>query len=235
MTKRLRQFRSPEHRGHADDDRHRPDHRARDADDQRRHPGHPHRGGSLRRSTRSRVRSRPGVPVTVTIRATDVARQHRPRLHADAIIQANTGNQTSSPTQSRSPTAPGPARSLHWSGGAVALTCADYSAPPKVGPEFVRGEPRTVRGASSIAPGQTALAGTPAGKTGVPIAQYRRARSSRRPSARWTVRNLVPEISERIVLAHRRVRVEPSDTVSGERPGLIPTRLHRSGDQSSGP
>ncbi len=175
-----------------------------------------------------------GVPVTVTIRATDVGGNTVPGYNADAIIQANTGNQSISPTQVTFTNGAwtGPV-TFKGAGGSVALTCADYSAPPKVGTSnsFVV-SPGPFAGLQVLLPGQTALGGTPAGKTGVPTTQTAGTPFTMTVRAVDQYWNLVPGISDRIVLGSTDAFAwMPSDTVLVNGQVLIPTRLHKSGDQ----
>jgi hypothetical protein len=175
-----------------------------------------------------------GVPVTVTIRATDVGGNTVPGYNADAIIQANTGNQSISPTQVTfaNGTWTGPV-TFQGAGGSVALTCADYSAPPKVGTSnsFVV-SPGPFAGLQVLLPGQTALGGTPAGKTGTPTTQTAGTQFTMTVRAVDQYWNLVPGVSDRIVLGSTDAFAwMPSDTVLVNGQVLIPTRLHKSGDQ----
>jgi hypothetical protein len=118
-------------------------------------------------------------------------------------------------------------------GGAVALTCADYSAPPKVGTSnsFVV-SPGPFTGLQVLLPGETALGGTPSGKTGVPTTQTAGTQFTVTVRAVDQFWNLVPGVSDRIVLASTDAFAwMPSDTVLVNGQVLIPTRLHKSGDQ----
>ncbi|HLQ67866.1 MAG TPA: FlgD immunoglobulin-like domain containing protein [Candidatus Limnocylindrales bacterium] len=175
-----------------------------------------------------------GVPITVTIRATDAGGNTVPGYNADAIIQANTGNQSITPTSVTFTNGTWTGQvTFKGAGGAVALTCADYSAPPKVGTSnsFVV-TPGPFTGLQVLLPGETALGGTPAGKTGVPTTQTAGTQFTTTVRAVDQFWNLVPGVSDRIVLASTDAFAwMPSDTVLVNGQVLIPTRLHKSGDQ----
>ena len=176
-----------------------------------------------------------GTPVSVTVRATDASSNTVPGYNGDAILQANTGNQSITPTNITFSNGTWTGNvTFKGAGGAVALTCADFSAPPKTGTSntFVV-NPGPFAGLQVILPGETALGGTPTGKTGTPTTQ-----SAGNPFT-VTVRavdqywNLVPGVNDRIVLTSTDAFAwMPSDTVLINGQVLIPTRLHKSGLQT---
>jgi hypothetical protein len=176
-----------------------------------------------------------GVPASITVRATDVSGNTVPGYNADCILQANTGNQSITPTNITFVNGTWTGNvTFMGAGGAVALTCADFSAPPKTGTSnsFVV-NPGPFAGLQVILPGETALGGTPTGKTGTPTTQ-----SAGNPFT-MTVRavdqfwNLVPGVNDRIVLTSTDTFAwMPSDTVLVNGQVLIPTRLHKSGLQT---
>lgn len=176
-----------------------------------------------------------GVPVSITVRATDVSGNTVPGYNGDAILQANTGNQSITPTSITfaSGTWTGNV-TFKGAGGAVALTAADFSAPPKTGTSnsFVV-NPGPFAGLQVILPGETALGGTPTGKTGTPTNQTAGTPFTVTVRAVDSYWNLVPGISDRIVLSSTDAYAwMPSDTVLVNGQVLIPTRLHKSGLQT---
>jgi len=176
-----------------------------------------------------------GVPVSVTVRATDPSGNTVPGYNGQAILQANTGNQSITPTSITFSNGTWTGNvTLMGAGGAVALTCADFSAPPKTGTSntFVV-NPGPFAGLQVILPGETALGGTPAGKTGTPTNQTAGNQFTVTVRAVDQYWNLVPGISDRIVLTSTDAFAwMPDDTVLVNGQVLIPTRLHKSGLQT---
>jgi len=176
-----------------------------------------------------------GTPVSITVRATDPSGNTVPGYNGDAILQANTGNGSITPTNITfsNGTFTGNV-TFKGAGGAVAVTCADFSAPPKVGTSnsFVV-NPGPFAGLQVLLPGETALGGTTTGKTGTPTNQTAGTpftTTVRAVDAYW---NLVPGINDRIVLTSTDTFAwMPSDTVLVNGQVLIPTRLHKSGLQT---
>jgi hypothetical protein len=176
-----------------------------------------------------------GTPVSVTIRATDSGGNTVPNYNADALLQANTGNNSITPNLVTFTNGTWTGNvTFKGAGGAVALTCADFSAPPKIGTSntFVV-NPGPFVGLQVLLPGEIAQGGTATGKSGTPTTQ-----SAGNPFT-TTVRavdqywNLVPGVSDRIVLTSTDLFAWiPSDTVLVNGQVLIPTRLHRSGLQT---
>ncbi|HKW51119.1 MAG TPA: hypothetical protein VJQ53_05230, partial [Candidatus Eisenbacteria bacterium] len=114
-----------------------------------------------------------GVPATVTIRAVDSGGNTVPTYSADAVLQANTGTGSISPSLVTFTAGVWTGLvTLKGAGGAVALTCLDFSAPPKIGTSntFVV-NPGPLYGLQVILPGETALGGTTSGKSGTPTNQ----------------------------------------------------------------
>ncbi|HMI30687.1 MAG TPA: hypothetical protein VK527_03040, partial [Candidatus Limnocylindrales bacterium] len=176
-----------------------------------------------------------GVPVSVTIRAVDSGGNTVPTYAADAILAANTGTGSITPDQVTFAAGTWTGMvTFMGAGGAVALTCADYSAPPRLGTSntFVV-NPGPLYGLQVLLPGESARGGTPTGKTGTPTNQ-----SAGNPFT-VTVRavdqfwNLVSGVSDRIVLTSTDAFAwMPSDTTLVNGQCLIPTRLHKSGYQT---
>jgi hypothetical protein len=176
-----------------------------------------------------------GVPASVTINAVDSGGNLVPGYTGDAILTANTGVGSITPEQVTFTAGTWTGLvTFKGAGGAVALTCADYAAPPKTGTSnsFVV-NPGPLYGLQVLLPGESARGGTPTGKTGTPTNQ-----SAGNPFT-TTVRavdqywNLVPGVNDRIVLTSTDTFAwMPSDTVLVNGQCLIPTRLHKSGYQT---
>ncbi len=176
-----------------------------------------------------------GVPVSVTIRAVDSGGNTVPTYAADAILSANTGTGSITPNQISftGGTWTGPVTFM-GAGGAVALTCADYSAPPKTGTSnnfVVNAGP--FRGLQVLLPGETAQGGTPDGKTGTPTnvtAGTPFTLTVRAVDQFW---NLVSGVSDRVGLTSTdSFAWMPAETTLVNGQILIPVRLHKSGYQT---
>jgi hypothetical protein len=119
-------------------------------------------------------------------------------------------------------------------GGAVALTCADYSAPPKTGTSntFVV-NPGPFAGLQVILPGQTAAGGTATGKTGTPTNQTAGTPFTITVRAVDQYWNLVSGVNDNIHLVSTDAFAwMPADTTLQNGQCLIQVRLHKSGNQT---
>jgi len=176
-----------------------------------------------------------GTPVSVTVRAVDSGGNTVPGYAADAILAANTGTNSITPNLITFANGTWTGNvTFKGAGGAVALTAADFSAPPKIGTSntFVV-NPGPFFGLQVILPGESAMGGTTTGKSGTPTNQT--AGNSFTVTVRavdqyW---NLVPGVNDRIALASTDLYAwMPTDTVLVNGQVLIPTRLHKSGYQT---
>jgi Big-like domain-containing protein/flagellar hook capping protein FlgD len=176
-----------------------------------------------------------GVPVTVTIHAVDSGGNTVPTYAADAILAANTGTNSITPSQITFSGGTWTGQvTFFGAGGAVALTCADYSAPPKTGTSntFVV-NPGPYYGLQVIVPGEAAAGGTTAGKTGTPTSQTAGAQFSITVRAVDQYWNLVPGVNDHIALTSTDgFATMPSDTTLSNGQLIIPTRLYKSGNQT---
>jgi hypothetical protein len=114
-----------------------------------------------------------GVPVTITIRATDASGNTVYNYAGDAVLAANTGSGTSTPTLITFVAGvwTGPV-TFFGAGSSVRLTCTDFSTPAATGTSGTI----TVNSASYtklqiLLPGETAKGGTADGKDGTPYNQ----------------------------------------------------------------
>jgi Big-like domain-containing protein/flagellar hook capping protein FlgD len=176
-----------------------------------------------------------GVPTTITIHAVDSGGNTVPTYAADAVLQANTGTGSITPTTVTFSAGTWTGQvTLRGAGGAVALTCLDFSAPPKTGTSntFVV-NPGPFYGLQVILPGETALGGTVTGKSGTPTNQTAGTQFTMTVRAVDQFWNLVPGVNDRIGLASTDTFAwMPTDTVLVNGQVLIPTRLHKSGYQT---
>ena len=176
-----------------------------------------------------------GTPATVTIHAVDSGGNLVPGYTGDAILTANTGTGSISPEVVTFTAGVWTGLvTFKGAGGAVALTCADYSAPPKTGTSnnFVV-NPGPFTGLQVLLPGESARGGTATGKTGTPTTQSAGSQFTTTVRAVDQYWNLVSGINDRIVLTSTDTFAwMPSDTVLVNGQCLVPTRLHKSGYQT---
>ena len=175
-----------------------------------------------------------GVPVVVTIRATDVSGNTIPGYSGDVNLSANTG--AGSITPERVTFAAGVwsgAMTFKGAGGSVVFTCSDFFSPPHVGASnsFVV-NPGPLAGLQILLPGETAQAGDPDGRIGTPTTQSAGnpfTLTLRAVDANW---NLVPGVVDRVGLASSDTfAIMPAETTLADGQRLVPVRLHKSGPQ----
>ena len=114
-----------------------------------------------------------GVPAVVTVRAVDASNNTVPNYAGDATLSANTGLGSITPSQITFAAGvwTGPV-TFFGAGGAVSLTCADFSAPPKLGTSnSFTVNPGPFFGLQVIVPGESAQGGTNDGKQGTALGQ----------------------------------------------------------------
>ncbi|MEO5616948.1 MAG: hypothetical protein ABIS67_04185, partial [Candidatus Eisenbacteria bacterium] len=175
-----------------------------------------------------------GVPVAVTIRAADASGNTVPGYSSPARLAANTGPGSISPEDITFTNGvwTGPL-TFFGSGGAVSITCSDFSAPPHTGTSnSVTVSPGPVAGLQVLLPGETALGGTVTGNSGTPTTQAAGNLFNltvRAVDAYW---NLVPGIGHRVALGSTDAfAAMPAETTLANGQRIIPVRLHRSGPQ----
>jgi len=109
-----------------------------------------------------------GEQVAVTIRATDVGGNTIPDYDGDAVLTANTGPGSISPSAITFASGVWTGTMVfRGAGGAVSFSCSDFSSPPHVGTSnsFVV-QPGPYTGLQVLLPGQTPQGGTADGPTG---------------------------------------------------------------------
>ena len=175
-----------------------------------------------------------GTPGAVSIRATDASGNTIPNYTAQALLIANTGSGSISPELVNFVNGlwSGPV-TFKGAGGAVSITCSDFSSPPHTGTSnnFVV-QPGALAGLQVLLPGETARGGTPTGKTGTPTGQSAGAAFTvtvRAVDAWW---NMVPGVSDSIALGSTDAFARlPAETTLVNGQVLIPTMLYRTGPQ----
>ena len=114
-----------------------------------------------------------GVPFTVTIRAVDASGNTVFDYAGDAVLGANTGSGTSTPSLITFTAGvwSGPV-TLFSAGSSVRLTCTDFSSPPRTGTSVnIIVNPATFTKLQILLPGEIAKSGTADGKDGSPSNQ----------------------------------------------------------------
>jgi hypothetical protein len=176
-----------------------------------------------------------GVPTSVTIRAVDSGGNTVPTYAADAILTSNTGTGSIIPSQVTFAAGTWTGNVIFkGAGGAVALTCADYSAPPKTGTSntFVV-NPGPFNGLQVLLPGESAAGGTATGKTGTPTNQTAGTPFTITVRAVDQYWNLVSGVNDNIhLISTDAFAWMPADTTLSNGQCLIQVRLHKSGNQT---
>lgn len=175
-----------------------------------------------------------GQPVSVHVRATDSQGNTVTSFTGQALLTANTGAGSITPTLITFTNGDwtGPV-TFFGAGGSVSLTCSDFSAPPHTGSSnaFVV-QPGPLAGLQVLLPGETALGGTPTGKSGIPTDQSAGSvftLTVRAVDAYW---NLVSGVNDTISLGSTDAFAGiPADTTLVNGQVLIPSRLYRTGYQ----
>lgn len=176
-----------------------------------------------------------GVPVTVTIRATDTAGNTITDYQGDGVLTANTGPGSISPTSINFTNGEWTgSMTFRGAGGAVALSCADYSSPPHTGTsasfEVLAGP---YVGLQVIPAGQQPAGGTASGVSGIPTVQAAGSTFDIRVRAVDAYFNRVPGNTARFELSSTDLHADLGAVrtlVNGEL--LVSVTLFASGDQS---
>jgi hypothetical protein len=175
-----------------------------------------------------------GVPVTVTIRATDATGNTIPGFNGFALVSANTGPGSVSPDQIAFTDGEWTgAMTFRGAGGAVSFTVSDYAVPPHTGTSGAFTVlPGPFTGYQVLVPGETALGGTASGRTGTPADQTAGGSfgiTVRAVDAYW---NLVPSRSDTVALGSSDsfARI-PAETTLANGQCLVSARLYASGLQ----
>jgi hypothetical protein len=175
-----------------------------------------------------------GVPVVVTIRATDSNGNTIPAYEGDAVLVANTGSGSIVPefVTFTAGIWTGP-MVFKGAGGAVSFAVADFSAPPHIGSSNnFTVNPGPFSGVQVLLPGQSPRGGTDDGKEGNPTPQQAGTAFTLTVRAVDDYWNLVNTVADSIALGS-------SDTFAGMPArtkftggqALLPVTLYRTGSQ----
>jgi len=176
-----------------------------------------------------------GTPVTATIRATDASGNTVPGYGGEVILSGNTGPGSVSPSLITFADGvwTGPV-TLYGAGGAVRLTCSDFSSPPHIGTSgsFVV-NPGPFAKLQIILPGETAQGGTADGKNGAPANQTAGSSFSLTVRAVDQYWNLVAGVSDRIAFASTdSFAAVPAETTLVNGQVVFTAKLYKSGTQT---
>lgn len=176
-----------------------------------------------------------GNAVDVTIRAADAAGNTITEYQGDGVLTANTGPGSISPTGVNFVDGvwTGPIQ-FRGAGGAVQLSCSDYSSPPHTGtsPSFeVVSGPYV--GLQVLAPSQTAAGGTADGATGSPDEQSSGSGFNVRVRAVDAFWNRVPGTNARVVVSSSDAfATVPDTTALNDGEAVLPVTLFAAGEQT---
>lgn len=172
-----------------------------------------------------------GVPVTVTIRATDASGNTAPGFAGDAVVVANTGAGSVTPEMITFTDGvwTGP-MTFKGAGGSVSFTVADFSAPPHTGSSNAFSvQPGPFTGLQVLVPGETARGGTADGKEGTPLTQTAGTPFQLTVRAVDNYWNLVSTIGDSISLGSTDEFALPGRVKLTNGQLLMPVTLHKSG------
>jgi hypothetical protein len=176
-----------------------------------------------------------GVPVEVTIRATDMNSNTITDFFGDAMLAANTGAGSISP-QAITFTAGVWTGDMIFkgAGGAVSFTCSDFSAPPHTGTSNTfQVLPGPFVGLQVLLPGQTAMGGTVTGYVGEPTSHNAGSSFTVNVRAVDEFWNRVPTINDRISLSSTdEFAAMPAETTLANGEITIPVTLYKGGFQT---
>jgi FlgD Ig-like domain len=175
-----------------------------------------------------------GVPVVVTIRAVDGSNNTIPDYAGSAILAANTGPGSISPelVTFTAGVWSGPVL-FRGAGGAVSVTCADFTSPPHLGTSnSFAVQPGPMAGMQILLPGETPRGGTPTGKEGTVTAQQAGTPFSvtvRSVDQFW---NRVTGVSDTVAFASTDAFMQaPTGTTLANGERIVPVTLFRTGPQ----
>ena len=176
-----------------------------------------------------------GVPVEVTIRATDSNNNTITDYFGDAILVANTGPGSISP-QAITFTNGVWTNDMIFkgAGGAVSFTCSDFSSPPHTGTSNTfQVLPGPYVGLQVLLPGQTAMGGTETGYNGEPTSHNAGSSFTINVRAVDEFWNRVPTINDRIALSSTdEFASMPADTTLSNGEIAFPAILYKGGFQT---
>ncbi len=175
-----------------------------------------------------------GVPVAVTIRATDSNGNTIPNYAGDAVLVANTGAGSMVPefVTFTAGLWTGP-MVFKGAGGAVSFAVADFSAPPHIGSSNnFAVNPGPFSGLQVLLPGETARGGTDDGKEGNPTPQQAGTAFTLTVRSVDDYWNLVSGVADSIALGSSdEFAGIPARTKLTGGQALLPATLYRTGSQ----
>ena len=176
-----------------------------------------------------------GVPVSVTIRATDSNSNTIPDYFGDAILAANTGPSSISPQAISFTNGVWTGDMIFkGAGGAVSFTCSDFSSPPHMGTSnSFQVLPGPYVGLQVLLPGQTAMGGTETGYNGEPTSHNAGSSFTVNVRAVDEFWNRVPTINDLVALSSTdEFASMPADTTLSNGEIAIPVILYKGGFQT---
>ncbi len=176
-----------------------------------------------------------GVPVEVTIRATDVNSNTITDYFGDAILVANTGPGSISPQAITFTNGVWTGdMTFKGAGGAVSFTCSDFSSPPHTGTSnSFQVLPGPFVGLQILLPGQTAMGGTETGYNGEPTSHNAGSSFTVNVRAVDEFWNRVSTINDRIALSSTDEFADmPAETTLANGEIAFPATLFKGGFQT---
>ena len=176
-----------------------------------------------------------GVPVPVTIRATDVNSNTITDYFGDAILVANTGPGSISPQAISFTNGVWTGDMIFkGAGGAVSFTCSDFSSPPHTGTSnSFQVLPGPFVGLQVLLPGQSAMGGTETGYNGEPTSHNAGSGFTMNVRAVDEFWNRVPTINDRIALSSTDEFADmPAETTLTNGEIAVPVTLFKGGFQT---
>jgi hypothetical protein len=175
-----------------------------------------------------------GVPVIVTVRATDGSGNTVPNYNGDAILTANTGAGSITPSMITFTNGVWTGSvTFFGAGGSVTLNVADFSSPPHTGmSNNFTVQPGPFAGLQVLLPGETARGGTADGREGIPTGQQAGTPFTLTLRAVDQYWNLVSGVNDRVSLGSTDAFAGmPAETTLTNGQRLFPVRLFRTGPQ----
>jgi hypothetical protein len=176
-----------------------------------------------------------GQQVAVTIRATDVGGNTIPDYDGDAVLTANTGPGSISPSAITFASGVWTGDMVfRGAGGAVSFSCSDFSSPPHVGTSnsFVV-QPGPYSGLQVLLPGQTPQGGTADGVEGMPDDQNAGSTFNLTIRAVDQFWNRVPGVNNTVGLSSTDPFAGlPADTTLNNGELTFPATLYKAGVQT---
>lgn len=176
-----------------------------------------------------------GVPVEVTIRATDLNSNTITDYYGDAILAANTGAGSISPQAITFTNGVWTGDMIFkGAGGAVSFTCSDFSAPPHTGTSnSFQVLPGPYVGLQVLLPGQTAMGGTVTGYVGEPTSHNAGSSFTVNVRAVDEFWNRVSGINDRIALSSTdEFAAMPAEMALASGEIAFPATLYKGGFQT---